>query len=95
MTPTIGTHDYSGACAPVSPTRYTHRTFSVGVFEWLQSSTKRPKRSAAKVRVVGLTSDPESVYARARAIVAELDDGKYTGPKRVVVKPDVQEEESA
>jgi hypothetical protein len=37
------------------------------------------------VRVSGPVGDPESVYAKARQIAAQLDAGTYSGPKRVRV----------
>jgi len=89
MIPVIGKHDYSGACAPGGdnlPAWHTRwHTFSVGVFEWVPSSTKRPKKSLVKVRVKGATSDPDRVYAVADKIVAELDAGTYSSPKTVTV----------
>lgn len=60
-------------------------TFSVGIFQWVAtpSGSFPVKKSAAQVRVSGPTSNPEAVYAKARAIVAELDAGTYSGPTRV------------
>lgn len=81
----VGTHGFTpGACAPTKPREYAYRTFSVGIFQWVAStSPKGPRKSAAQVRVSGPTSNPESVYAKASAIVAELDAGVYGGPTRV------------
>lgn len=87
----VGTHGFTpGACAPTRPHGYYNRTFSVGIFQWLLPSPKypsisAPKKGSALVRVSGPTSNPEAVYARARAIVAELDAGTYSGPTRVSV----------
>lgn len=61
-------------------------TFSVGVFEWLPTKDgKHLKKSKARVRVSGPTSDPEAVYSVARVVAAQLDAGKYAGPKTVSV----------
>jgi len=80
-----GKHDFSGACAPET-SLFSHRTFSVGVFQWVQkASGKGLKKSPAKVRVVGLCSCPLAVYAEAAWICKLLDKGEYTGPKRVTV----------
>ena len=83
----VGTHGFtSGMCAPRDgrPTK-PWQTFSVGIFQWV---AKHPgldtvKKSAAQVRVSGSVGNPEAVYAKARAIVAELDAGTYSGPTRV------------
>ena len=88
MEPTIGKHDFSGACAPAHPQAYSDAAFSVGIFEWVKSSTKRPKKSKVKVRVRGWASRPEAVYARAREIVAKLDAGTYDGAKVVELARD-------
>jgi len=80
-----GKHDFSGACAPET-SLFAHRTFSVGVFQWvLKASGKGLKKTKAKVRVFGVCSDPGAVYAEATRICALLDSGEYTGPKRVTV----------
>lgn len=80
----IGKHSYDGACAP-SKISSAYETFSVGCFEWLKSSTRRPKRSKVKVRVTGDCSNAEGVYTRARAICSQLDAGTYKGRKTVRV----------
>jgi hypothetical protein len=83
---TAGTHDFEGACAPGSMTFCQWDTFSVGIFEWVPKSSGRgSKRGKVKVRVKGSTSDPDSVAAKAREIVAALDAGAYIGPKTVNV----------
>ena len=79
----VGTHGFNGG-RPYA----ICETFSVGIFQWLPTNPKYPSISAPKkgstfVRVSGPTSNPEAVYAKARAIVAELDAGTYSGPKRV------------
>ena len=83
----VGTHGFTaGGCAPTRPHDYSHRTFSVGVFQWVAATAaRRVKKGSALVRVSGPTSNPEAVYAKARAIVAELDAGTYSGPKRVAL----------
>lgn len=78
-------HGYSGSCAP-GETTCRFLTFSVGIFPILpKSGGKGTKKGKSIVRVVGPTSKPELVYAKAREIVDLLDAGKYTGPKRVTV----------
>lgn len=82
----VGTHGFTaGGRAPTKPREYAYRTFSVGIFRWDVENLGlgTVKKSAAEVRVSGPTSNPEAVYAKARAIVAELDAGTYSGPKRV------------
>ncbi len=84
----VGTHGFTaGGCAPTAPREYAYRTFSVGIFRWdvKNLGLGTVKKSAAEVRVSGPTSNPEAVYAKARAIVAELDAGTYSGPKRVAL----------
>lgn len=88
--PKIGTHDYSGACAPETTSSgrsKTHgfETFSVGIFEWLEKSRGGVKKGKVKVRVSGPTSEPEKVYTCAKAICVALDKGAYDGPKSVRV----------
>ena len=83
----VGTHGFTaGGCAPTPPREYAYRTFSVGIFQWVAATgARRVKKGSALVRVSGPTSNPEAVYAKARAIVAELDAGTYSGPKRVAL----------
>lgn len=83
-----GRHDFSGACAPYALRHAISapETFSVGIFMWVaKTSSKGCKRSKVKVRVVGLTSDPELVYEKAREISLLLDVGRYKGPPVVRV----------
>lgn len=83
-----GRHDFSGACAPYALRHATSapETFSVGIFMWVaKTSSKGCKRSKVKVRVVGLTVDPEPVYEKAREIALLLDVGQYKGPTTVNV----------
>ncbi len=86
VTAKVGTHGFTaGACAPTRPHDYSYRTFSVGIFQWVMKNLAlgTVRKGSALVRVSGPTSNPEAVYAKARAIVAELDAGTYSGPKRV------------
>lgn len=81
--PIVGRHDFDGSCSP-GKSNVNYQTFSVGVFQWLLKTDKKSlKRSAVKVRVKGLVSDPEAVYARAREVVGQLDKGTYNGPKSI------------
>lgn len=62
-------------------------TFSVGVFPWVLSSNgKFLKKGKAKVRVSGMSEQPQKVYDKALEIALELDAGTYKGPKNVKVK---------
>lgn len=89
MVMAAGKHDFDGNCAPSADGVLTYtaqETFSVGIFEWVPTSSgKGCKRGAVKVRVKGPFSDPEKVYSKARAIAGELDAGTYAGPKNVTV----------
>jgi hypothetical protein len=80
-----GKHEFDGSCAPLGREAFSEqKTFSVGIFQWLpKSGGKGLKRSAVKVRVKGSVSDPDKVYAMARAIAYELDRGEYRGTKNV------------
>ena len=80
----VGTHGFTaGKCSPSETgTPGTWQTFSVGIFQWVAGG-KAPRKSAAQVRVSGSVGNPEAVYAKARAIAAELDAGTYSGPTRV------------
>ena len=80
-----GKHGFSGQCCPGTVQAGQHE-FSVGVFQWVPTrSGMCLKKSAVKVRVIGSTSDPDRVYAKALEIVEQLDAGTYAGPKRVRV----------
>ena len=72
----LGKHDYSGECNPDNPVAGSFRTFSVGVFEWLPKSKSGLKKSKAKIRIRGYTSDPETVYALAERFCDMLDRGE-------------------
>ncbi len=81
-----GTHGFSGACEPVPGAVPALETFSVGIFEWIpRADGKGLKKSPVKVRVSGHSLNPRAVYEAAQKIVAELDAGTYSGPKRVKV----------
>lgn len=84
--PAAGLHDFDGSCAP-EPGRYHWAgTFSVGVFAYVErAGGKGLKRGHVSVRIKGLSSDPESVYAKAREICEALDAGAYDGPAMVRV----------
>jgi hypothetical protein len=75
-------HGFSGNCAP-GVTQFTYETLSVGV---PKSSGKGLKKGPVKVRISGHTSDHESVYEKARQVVAQLDAGTYAGPKTIRVE---------
>ena len=84
----IGTHGFRGSCAPKEGSTSVNnmQTFSLGIFEWLGKKTAPGyKIGKAKVRVVGFCDHSAAVYAKAREIIAQLDAGTYTGPKRVRV----------
>ena len=80
-----GKHDFDGSCDPTKRGGWAgQETFSVGVFEWQQKSSRKGlKRGKVKVRVVGLVSEPGRVYAKAREVADRLDAGTYAGPKTV------------
>ncbi len=87
----LNKHDVYGDCAPDGRLSKEYRahweTFSLGVFQWVaKSSGKGLKKGNVKVRVKGLTADPDPVFAKAREIAADLDAGTYTGPKTITVK---------
>ena len=79
----------SGAFAPDGNMRRCSgmRTFSVGIYPILpKASGEGTKRGKVRVRVSGLVADQEAVFARAREIAAQLEAGKYVGPKNVVAR---------
>jgi hypothetical protein len=81
-----GKHDFDGSYDPAKHGVgwASQNTFSVGVFEWEQKSSRNGlKRGKVKVRVVGLVSEAGRVYAKAREVVDKLDAGTYTGGKTV------------
>ena len=84
---TIGTHGWSGSCAPCSRYSCRNKTFSVGCFEWLPSAKKgMAKKGKVKVRVYGRKDNPVPVFEEAGRICQELDAGAYAGPKTVRIK---------
>ncbi len=81
-----GTHSFDGKCDPAKcgGAWSGQETFSVGIFQWAKKSSGAGlKRGPVKVRIVGLVSDPESVYAKANEIAGKLDAGVYAGSKTV------------
>ena len=79
-----GQHDFDGACVPVSGAAPQTMTFSVGCFAWTERAHGNGlKRGKVKVRVHGLVSDADAVYARAREVCNQLDNGAYVGPKTI------------
>ena len=80
-----GKYGFSGACRPGRGWS-GQNTFSVGIFKWIpKASGSGLKKTAVRVRVIGSTSRPEMVDARAAEIVKELDAGTYNGPGSVKV----------
>lgn len=66
-----------------TPTRW--KTFSVGVFCWVEAANGGLKKGAAKVRIIGRTNSTghKLVHAKALEVANALDAGTYAGPKRV------------
>lgn len=83
--PKAGTHGYRGSHLPKEGYTPNHATFSLGVFEWVPAKSGGVKRSAVKVRVRGLCSNAAAVEAEAARVANELNNGTYSGPKRVTV----------
>jgi hypothetical protein len=67
--------DFDGACDPNKhPEWSSASTFSVGCFQWIPRSSKKGlKRGRVEHRVRGFVSNPEEVYARARAYCAKMN----------------------
>ena len=83
----IGCHGFRGSCAPNEGETRFYSSFSLGVFEWVPKKTSPGyKIGKSKVRVAGQCYNSAAVYAKAREIVALLDAGTYSGPKRVEVR---------
>ncbi len=81
----LGKHGFSGSVTP-GESDYSHYwTFSVGCFQWLVKSGGGLKKGKVKVRVKGLSKNPELVYAEATRICELLDKSTYQGPKTVKV----------
>ncbi len=70
-------HDFYGEWAPGNPHSLRSATFSVGVFQWLPKLNGQGiRKSEVKCRIKGYTNKPEDVFAKAREICKELDEGK-------------------
>jgi hypothetical protein len=90
--PELGKHAWSGQCCPTENTQHwdAGATFSVGIFEWIQPKsmkTGKCKRGPVKVRIKGLCSEADKVYALADKIAGQLNAGTYAGPKNVWCLP--------
>lgn len=84
--PAAGLHDFDGSCAPEPGRYHWAKTFSVGVFAYVErAGGKGLKRGHVAVRVRGATMAHERIYARAREICEALDAGAYDGPDNVRV----------
>jgi hypothetical protein len=60
--------DFDGACCPGKAHFFNQTTFSVGIFQWLPMKRgKGMKRGPVAKRIKGYVSNPEAVYAAARA----------------------------
>jgi len=69
-------HDFSGSCAPGATMLFHNNTFSVGIFQWVpKASGKGLKRTPVKFRIKGTTSNPDSVYERARIVCEKMNKG--------------------
>ena len=80
-------HIFSGSCDPNGRNvMTTFKTFSVGIYEIIPTKSGKIKKGKVKVRVKGKVSQAESVYQKAKEIIKLLDEGKYTGSKKIVVK---------
>lgn len=79
----VGKHDFDKDSAIIG----WNKTFSVGIFKWeLKYDKKSMKKGKAVVRVSGLTSETDHVFAEAERIVNLLDAGEWDGRKTVKVK---------
>jgi len=81
----IGKHYWEGECDPTNvKNKWSFRTFSVGIFEWMQKAGgKGGKKGKVKVRVKGSVAEAEKVYNLANEIARQLDAGTYAGKKIV------------
>jgi hypothetical protein len=76
--------EWDGSCAPDRTQIFTHKTFSVGVFQWIpKSGKKRLKRSPVKCRIKGLSHDTEQVYEQVWAKCAKLNEQRLGYPEEV------------
>jgi len=79
-------YGFSGSCAPHCD-NYGHKTFSVGVFQWLpKSGGKGLKKSPVIVRVYGRSDYPGEVCEKALEICEQLKNGTYVRPKKLWVR---------
>lgn len=81
----VGKHDYDKDNS-LSEAGW-NKNFSVGVFKWeLKSNGKEMKKGKTIVRVQGSVEKSEEVFKKAESVVAELDNGIWSGKKSVTVK---------
>ncbi len=81
----VGKHDYDKENC-LAETGW-NKTFSVGIFKWeLKNNRKSMKKGKTIVRVSGLVTDKEKVFAFAENVVNDLDANLWDGRKTVVVK---------
>jgi hypothetical protein len=79
----VGKHDYDKESAILGG---WNKTFSVGIFKWeLKNNRKSMKKGKTIVRLYGLVTDKEKVFAAAERVVNDLDAGVWDGRKSVVV----------
>lgn len=71
-----GNHSFSGSCAPGNREYFANTTFSIGIFQWVsKAGGKGLKKSAVKYRIIGLCSNPEIVYKKAKKVCEQMDNG--------------------
>ena len=79
-------HEFSGSCAPgAADHNVRFDTFSVGIYEMVPARGQEMRRGKVKVRVIGSCDNPDAVYEMARTICGLLDEGRYSGQKKVRV----------
>lgn len=78
-------HDWNGQCDPANNIG-PWKSFSVGVFQWIPGKTKRMVKSPVKIRIKGLSSNPQAVYDEAESRCDRLDRGERIFPKYVNVE---------
>lgn len=70
--PKIGDWDYDGVCNPEGRANFNNKTFSVGVFQWVEkTSGKGMKRSPVLHRVKGQCSEADEVYKKAEQYIKQ------------------------
>ena len=80
-------HDYSGSCVPQMNQFSYAKTFSVGIFEWVPTTSSAGlKKSAVVYRVRGYCIDADKVYARAEEVCDMFDSGRKPPHKSEFVK---------